>query len=105
MVQAYYPGDKVELFYGFALVAVSSIYEIVRRLPTRQYQVRGPEGYDRVIGEGQIRSRVHAADRQPDSSERDVVGRNRAVTVNPLWRQTLASEVSLAGLARQRWTV
>jgi hypothetical protein len=51
------------LFYGFSDRRNSSTYQVVRALPASeqdepQYRVRGPEGYDRVISEGQIRVRV-----------------------------------------------
>lgn len=102
MTQAYNPGDKVMLFYGFGDRGSSGIYEIVRCLPARQFQVRGSEGYDRVVGEGQIRARLAAVDGPAVGStdQRDV--RRGAVTDNPLWRQTPTAEVSLAGLGRQR---
>lgn len=67
MAQIFHPGEKVMLFYGYGDRGGTSIYEVVRALPAsaedeRQYQVRGPQGYHRVIGEGQIRFRLHEAD-------------------------------------------
>ena len=67
MTQVFHPGDKVMLFYGFTDRRNPGLYEIVRSLPAspdneRQYQARGPEGYDRVIGERQIRACLSEAD-------------------------------------------
>jgi hypothetical protein len=66
MAQVFNPGEKVVLFYGFADRRSPGLYEIVRCLPAsadneRQYQVRGSEGFDRVIGERQIRARLSEA--------------------------------------------
>ena len=79
MAQLFHPGDTVMLFYGFSDRRGSSTYEVVRALPASeqdepQYQVRGPEGYDRVISEGQIRLRVKnpeaLASIQPEDARR-----------------------------------
>lgn len=56
-------GDKVKLAFGFADRTGDGIYEIVRLLPLslddqRQYRVRGQDGFERAIGETQIRKRA-----------------------------------------------
>jgi hypothetical protein len=103
MPQIFYPGDEVMLFYGIADRSNSGIYQIIRSLPAsaddeRQYQVRAPEGYDRVVGERQIRSRLPPRAHGPLSIERS---ETKEITPSGSEHRP-ASVVSLAGLYRQR---
>jgi len=98
MTQVLSPGDKVMLFYGFADRRTSGLYEIVRSLPAspndeRQYQARGPDGFDRVIGEQQIRARFS----DPDATSGVI-----RIAESPVRTSQLGSHiraVSLAGRA------